>query len=245
MKEQLIYHKLIFLLFLSILSYMANAQSIRLSYGPGIGTYSMKPLKDLNQYTIQNLPFVAKVTDNFPSTMYHEVTLSFSVERFGVGFSYDYNTTGSRITYKDYSGQYTDDLSLEAHLPSLFINYIAIRYNKLDVEFQARTGFISTNINSNTLVRIAEESTENQLYATSESWFVNPAISLVYKPLRIVNIGFSAGYLYDFKGKVKNNDGLKFIDPKSTKAVETNWSGLRASISLMVNIENLFDKSEN
>jgi hypothetical protein len=221
---------------------MASAQMVRLSYGPGIGAYSMKPLKDLNRYSIQNLPFAAKLTDNFPVTISHEVTLSLSVKRFGIGFSYDYNTTGSRITYKDYSGQYTDDLSLEANLPSLFINYIAIRYYKLDVEVQTRAGYISTSINNHNLEKIDEEMSENHLYATSESWFVNPAVSFVYKPFRIVNVGISAGYLYDFRGKVKNNDGLKFINPQTTKAVKTDWSGFRANVSIMVNIENLFNR---
>lgn len=240
-KKQLIPGKLMFFLFLSLLSHIANAQFVRLSSSSGIGSYSMGPLKELNRYTIKNLSFAAKVTDNFPATMYHNVTLSLSVKRFGIGFSYDYNTTGSRISYKDYSGQYTDDLSLAAHLPSLFINYIAIQYHKLDVEIQARTGFILTNINSNTLVKIDEESTEDHLYVTSESWFVHPAVSLVYKPFRIVNIGFNAGYLYDFEGEIKKDNNQKFINPESKKAVKTNWSGLRAGVSLMVNIENLFN----
>lgn len=245
MKKQPIHQKLIFLLFLSLLSHIANAQFIRLSYGSGVGTYSMKPLKELSRYSIQNLPFAAKVTDNFPVTMCHEVTLSLSVRRFGIGFSYDYNTTGSRISYKDYSGQYTDDLSLEAHLPSLFINYITIQYHKLDVEIQARAGFIATNINSNTLVKIDEESTENHLYVTSNSWFVNPGVGVVYKPFSIINFGLNAGYLYDFEGEIKKDNELKFINPESKKTVKTNWSGLRVNISLMVNIENLFDRNKN
>lgn len=240
MQKQHLSKYFVLFLFLVIFMSTANAQFVRLSYGSGLGTYSMNTIKGLNQYAIQKLPFPAKVTDNFPATFYHEVTLALSIERFGVGFSYGYNTTGSRTSYKDYSGQYTDDLSLAADLPSLFINFIAIRRKVLDVELQTKAGAILTNINNKTSVKVGEELTVDELYVTSDSWFVSPLVSFVYKPLRIVNIGFNAGYLYDFEGEIKKDGDMKFVNPESKKAIKTNWSGLRVGFSLMVNIQNLF-----
>ena len=234
---------ILFLLPLSVITTMSNAQEINLSYGAGIGTYSMKSLKELNSYSLTVLPFNAKMTDNFPPTLFQEFSLGLSYNRIGVGVSFDFNTTGSRASYKDYSGEYTDDIVLTGNIPSLYFIYLIKKGQRFDIGIQTKAGMIFTDSDSKTTLKIGEDSAVNKMNVSAKSLCLYPRINLIYKPIKLANISLNAGYLYDLGGVMKVDGKTKLYNPETNKEIKSGWGGFRADVTLTLNLLNLSKKS--
>lgn len=235
--------KLLLLLFVLIVGKsILKAQQISFSYGAGIGTYSMKSIKELNSYSLTILPFNARMTDNFPPTLFQEFSLGVTFNRIGLGLSYDFNTTGSRASYKDYSGEYTDDIIISGHLPALYFNYLVQKKQQFDIGIQAKTGVIFTESESETTIKIGQDSSVTKLNISAKSIFIYPRISLIYKPIKLINVGLNVGYLYDFGGTLKQDGKTKLYNPETHKEIKSGWGGVRADVTLTVNLPHFKEK---
>src|SRR5664279_3720846 len=78
-------------------------QQLNLVLEPGIGSYGMKDLKELNKMNLSSLPFDAKATSNFPAYWYNKLLFEYSLKKLlTAGFTFSYQSTGSRISRVDY-----------------------------------------------------------------------------------------------------------------------------------------------
>lgn len=236
MRTKYIWKLLLIFFVLLISTTFIKAQQINFSYGVGIGTYSMESLKELNNYALTTLPFNAKMVNNFPPTLFQEFTLGLSFNRIGMGLSYDFNTTGSRASYGDYSGKYIDDIVLVGHLPALYFEYIVWKGQKIDIGIQAKTGAIFTESNSMTTLKIGGDTSETKLNVSAKSIFLCPNINIVYKPLALINTGLNFGYLYDFGGILMKDGKTNLYNPETQKKIVSGWSGIRIEAILTVNL---------
>jgi len=212
--------------FLLSVGYIANAQfKVELSYG--YGTYSMKDMQQLNYDMLESLPVNAKITDNFPGQPYLDAAIYYLLSpKTMLGINCSYHSTGSRISYKDYSGEIRIDNIISAYSPGLILGF-KILDNRIKIEQENN---FSVSLSS---VKIEEDiMNEKDTYALkSFSPQLEPRIKTSVN-FGSFDFGVRVGYLIDFKGKtkldklsgdtVKNNDGQE---------IKTNWSGVRFAIS--------------
>jgi hypothetical protein len=192
----------------------------------------MSDLKKLNSYRLESLSVKAKVTDNFPLTPYYNANLLYKInQHISLGLTGSYFSSGSRISYEDYSGVLKIDDILSCYSPGF--KAVFILFGKGSFQFSEETS-ISVGLSKHKInMELLNNSTESRY--KSESIQVEPAFSLHYS-LKVVDVGARFGYLADFGGKnlsiIDKSIVLKNAD--TNKEVKTNWSGIRTGISIGV-----------
>ena len=101
--------KKILLILLILNSHLLSAQELepklRFGISGGFGTFNQGDPKSLNQDAIDQLPFEAKIIDEFKPNFNFGAYAQYQLfKRFWVGPEYRYYYTGSRLGQKDYSG---------------------------------------------------------------------------------------------------------------------------------------------
>lgn len=204
------------------------AQKTKFEVSYGIGAYSMNDLKSLNNLLLEKLPVKGKITDDFPPQPFESIKLTTQFHnRFVVGITGSHNTTGSRVNYKDYSGQYKCDQLLTSYAPGIVIGmklYDAI----VDVYVNANATYSFTKLKiEETLMT---ETTKDSYTANSLS--VHPEIKIAYS-LKRFELSVNTGYLYDFGANFLAFDGRGLINnSNSGQKISSNWSGYRLALNL-------------
>jgi hypothetical protein len=103
----------------------------------------------MNNLIKDALPFDVKTTVNFPSFWYYKPTMIYSLEKYvNIGIAWSYQSSGSRISRQDYSGEYYFDNKIHKTSPSIIVglelpisklqlvlsNELGIEYSKLEVK---------------------------------------------------------------------------------------------------------------
>src|SRR5512145_739221 len=81
----------------------------------GYGQCMMQDLKDFQVLRLQELSLPAKITEEFPWTFHFSGEFNVQFKKCSAGFSYFFLTSGSRISYSDYSGEMDMDVTAIAH----------------------------------------------------------------------------------------------------------------------------------
>jgi len=204
-------------------------QKLKLEIGSGWGIYSMKELKEFNESILENIPVEAAITDNFPSRLYYDASINYLAnQKFSMGFTYSYTTTGSRISYNDYSGELKYDDIVSGHSPGVHIT-ILLR-NKL-LRFSQETNFSYCF----TKLKIQESilGTMNQLTFKSGSLHLEPRMIVSYRFSQL-EIAAKIGYLIDFGSKYRYKDDTDVIlrNLMTDETIQNNWSGIRVALSI-------------
>ncbi|HLP73191.1 MAG TPA: hypothetical protein VK155_09830 [Bacteroidales bacterium] len=213
------------------------AQELNLVVEPGMGTYRMTDLRELNRLTLNSLLFKAEQTDDFPSYWNYKSSLLFSMKRlvsFGVTFSHE--STGARISRADYSGEYRFDTRIRAFSPGA-VAEVWFPVNKFIIALSNEAGFEYSKLRLTEYFRVESESEQAAYTFTSKNFYYEPAIKLSY-PVWLFRLGISAGYLFDL-----NRDALSGTDVNVKSIILSNgdkavsdWSGVRIGASLSYNI---------
>jgi hypothetical protein len=197
----------------------------------------MTDLKELNSVDLKSLPFPARQTANFPSYWNYKSTLSYSFKKFvTLGFAMSFESTGSRISLADYSGEYFFDTRIHAFSPGGVIE-ISNRSDKLRYSFCNEVGFESTRLSLIESIRVGSQSTEDAYSFKSRNLYYEAYLKATY-PVLFLRIGVFAGYLLDikkepFSGKSMNG---KNIELSGGQLAAADWSGIRLGLSVSVNL---------
>jgi hypothetical protein len=203
-------------------------QKFKIEVGWGMGSYSMTDLKELNRSILASLPVDAAITDNFPSQPFYNVAMSYLVnQKVSFGITGSYCTTGSRISYKDYSGELKYDNILSSYSPGIQISYTL---SDKTLRLSGETNFSASISKLRLYEEILTYSNSTKYYSTS--FQIEPGLKLSYLIKRI-EIGVKAAYLIDLGGRNKGGEKESILRNTLTeKDIKTNWSGIRLSISL-------------
>jgi hypothetical protein len=115
--------KILVSLILVLFPFSLWSQELMVGFQYGFEGNNMHDLKDLNTNIISSVPFDTKQVSDFPGYWYYQPALKLAFKKFGIGLNYSYNSTGSRISGKDYSGEFRFDLRLNKKAPGVFIEY--------------------------------------------------------------------------------------------------------------------------
>jgi hypothetical protein len=210
-----------------------KAQDVKLCIHMGYGFYNMSSLSDVTLNIQKQLPFNAKVISNYPPYPYYRTAIKFSKKHIEFGLIYSFHTTGSRISSKDYSGEYKFDSKINSNSIGLILNGIHTDKSifKVGVSLQAGMNFSGLKMNESLQV---DKMTNTTVYNyTAQSFYLEPAINVII-PINRISLELNAGY---FKEIIKS-DYLQKRSSKNPIQVETNlivsdiWDGARIGITI-------------
>ncbi len=220
-----------FLMYLLLVSLSLSmlSQDIRLEMGYGFGSYSMKEMKLMNEALLKELPVKAKITDNFPVTDYFSISLiPFSHKNVLLGVAGSYHSTGSRINYSDFSGEYTLDNIASCFQTALVAEFVMTE-GKVYLSEINQLSYLLTNLKINE--KVLSSSTRYKL--RSGSFLFEPGFRLAYR-MEPFELALRLSLALDTKGvlHLKNEKDRQLINPKTDEKVSSDWSGIRFAVSI-------------
>ena len=151
---------IILILLLQITSHAAVfSQELNINLESGLGSYKMNDLKELNDMVLESLPFDSKITENFPAYFYYKPSLILSFNKFiNFGIVWSFQSTGSRVSRTDYSGEYLYDMKIRASSPGLLIEFY-YPIDKFRISFSNEFGINYSKLNLKEYLRVYSETT--------------------------------------------------------------------------------------
>ncbi len=213
----------------SVSMHWAGAQSIRIEMGSGMGSFKMDDLKELNATYLKLLPVKAKITDDFPAQPFYNVAVIYqTASNVYYGLTGSYASTGSRVSYKDYSGELLFDNVLTSYSPGIRAGW-QFAGNKISFAAENTLSYSFSGLKMNEKILTTEE---KRLFL-SNSIQTEPGLRFSYR-LSIIELSVKAGYLIDFKGENQpdgESDQVLYLSDSKNK-VKNDWSGFRLGASL-------------
>jgi len=218
-------------IFLFIVSVHLSVAQVSVTYSLGYGDYKMSDMKDLlNERFSSVKPFIGKikVLDNFPGYLTHNIDASYHLKMHEMGVTFTYLTTGGKLGYSDYSGEYEEKMTLKGYRMGLFY-----RYNFTEISLTNSTAItffgdispalIISDLTYNGYLRIGDEitSSEEEISGNSTNFSILPQFGIKLKIPYNLSFIISAGYDFNLKGELNNKANTKI-----------DWSGLRAKCGI-------------
>lgn len=224
------------LIVLVIANLQARAQDaeFRVSYHLGAGKYMMEELKALNEERLEEIDVRARILQNYP--VYFTHTLAFSqkfAENHYLGFCLEHQSTGSRISYKDYSGELILDTNLTANSLGLFYQGFITKRKGTDLSWGSYLYYNLTLLQIDNFLRVNSTIHTEKINFKSQGISIQPFIS-ASKQIKSFALGtelsaYLNGMAKDFyleqnkDATLVNNDGSR---------ISPDWTGLRFKASI-------------
>ncbi len=219
---------IIFILNSLLLSAQEQESKYRFGISGGYGTFNHSAPKALNQAAIDQLPFDAKIIDEFePNFNFGGYAQYQLFNRFWIGPEYRYYYTGSRLGQKDYSGVYSFDQYLHAHTVGLKMGFVVAEIDRFSflIQLNSGVGFTKWKMDSELTLSGNSDSQVDKLKGLS--WYALPSFAANYKLFQGLSLVGTAGYSLDLvkKYKYEANSDIKIVK-------NPDWSGLRLTLGL-------------
>jgi hypothetical protein len=214
-------------------SLTSYTQNYRIGFQTGLGSYSMTDLKSLNNYVIRSTPFNDKVIADFPNYLYYKPEVKFEFNDFRLGATTSFHSTGSRVSLKDYSGEYLFDTKIKSYGISLTGDLIINPGKTRLVNFllTSETGLLFSFLEMEEKFNLLEQIESDDSYNySSHNYFVQPGIALDFN-LPYVGVQLNLGYLIQF-GKNSFVDSEKNYLGVNNNPVKPNWDGFRYGLTI-------------
>ncbi|MGD0755168.1 MAG: hypothetical protein ABR927_08925 [Bacteroidales bacterium] len=219
----------------------ANSQEFNFGFQTGIGTYSMKGLKNINTSVPQGLPFDTKLVADFPAYFYYRPSMILRFKGFGLGLVYSFQSTGSRISAKDYSGEYRFDMKVRSSAPGIYCEVKLTAENNFNFYLYSIIGPSFSNLETKEYFNVADTMLINANYKfKAQNYYIEPGINILF-PVKAFSFGLNFGYLVQFGDQAfyTGNDKKNILfDAKNQVSVKPDWNGIRGGLSVFYNLSN-------
>lgn len=219
------------LIFFLIISSLATAQENSIVFHTGLGTYSMKSQKQLqNDFRKYGIPY--KAVHEFPPYITLGVDIGFKVGmKTAAGVWYEYTSTGGRLSYEDYSGMAQLDQLLHCSQIGGFVKTQINRSDEWQLFATAHFSAIFTNGEIRSKLMIGSVYGESdQLALHSFEVGIRPGLMIQRKIRRLIIQG-QLGYEIQYHLPMKTAEGYT-IYTLNDQPVKAQWDGIRASIGI-------------
>jgi len=224
-------YALIFTLY-SVVGWTQNNVSIILE--TSYNTFAHNSLSEFQEDFIRDIDLVTlKVNDDYPANFGY--ALGVKVENINTQFFVNYNATGGKISYSDFSGTLRVTELLKGY--SLGGEYQVELSNNNDqgsflIGFRGFVTFSKLELNSYS--KIQGSTSEETIYFAGRDFGLG--LRGIYDiPISIIKLRLHAGYDFSIGGKLIFSDDRDYhLQNNNEKAVKTGWSGLRAGLGIVV-----------
>lgn len=213
-----------------------EGQEISVGMTTGLGTYSMTDMKELNSAIFPE--FDARLVSDFPPYVFFQPALKFSWIRFSLGLEYSYQSTGSRISAKDYSGEYRFDMMVHSNNAGLALGWELIRKNKGRISAGIKGGFAFSGLELNYYLELINSvKYDNSNYLKATHYYFEPCLEFDYFIIQKLSIGLQGGYYFDIGNNPYKTD-FTLTNPDKGISVGPDWKGLRIGIAISYTLRN-------
>jgi hypothetical protein len=226
------YYWLILLIFGSFTT-AALGQNISVEGFAGYGTYQMRDLKNLLQVELEEVEIPVRITENFPPYVNGGFQVGVHHDFFETGFRYGHYSTGGRVHYKDYSGEYGFDVTMNAHTIGAFTRMVLFEKQKFQLK-GAVAGLACFSYGKIEEYLIVNGEKDNLLLEVASTSFVlEPSLVPTLQVADVLYVGLSLGCALDLGGglHLAEDREAKLVDNKG-EPITTNWYGIRTGILL-------------
>lgn len=227
--------KILVLLILFGTSYSIKAQILKLGLQTGYAQYKMDDFEKYVNEKSDMLAFETKRVQNFPPNIYFKPTMQIEFNRFGMGVSYSFHSTGARITRNDYSGEYYNNVLTNGHTLGTNVFVWINSEHKLKLGLNGEFGLHYTAITlDESLILVNNSSFFEYDYNVIGSLYAEPGLKLAYSYSRF-NFEISCAYLFPLN-QIDDYAPLKKAHDKGYYKIE--WDGMRAGLTILYSIKN-------
>jgi len=195
----------------------------------------MTDLKELNEIAVRLPPFETKLVHDFPAYFYYRPFILLKLKRISFGPVYTFQSTGSRISARDYSGEYLLDMVVNSNGPGIYDEIVLYDLYNLQYSFYSTFGALFSNLKmKETLVVNDESLTDDKYKFKSFNYYLEAGLKISYS-YQFLDFGFSAGYqiqVGDGSFRYSENDDMKLINTENNNPVRPEWNGFRAGLSI-------------
>jgi hypothetical protein len=215
-----------------------QAQGVTFSFNTGYGFYNMSSLKEFTHTDFDQLPFTAKIISNYPPYLFYQPRVFYTKGRFNLGLVYTFQSTGSRISSKDYSGEYLFDTRIEGNSGGVLVGYNIAKYKSVQIGAHSGIGLTFSHLRVDESLRLDSITASKNYKFSNYSVYLEPGVDLKY-PVGSFELGLDIGYCWELKRtdlELVSNPRDKF-EVKKAPSKSDMWNGFRigitASFSLM------------
>lgn len=234
----------------------SNAGILKLNLSPGYSYYNMTDMKQFQESMASKYLFKSAFLGNFPEFWSMGGALEYYYE-IGVGMSLGYfsESTGSKSSYVDYSGEYYDKYKLKSNNFSFGLifdsRFAGIDWKYFKTYLQINVGYKNTSLIKEEYWQMLGSDTLTIGEYSAGSGFVEPQLRIGI-PFHKFEIGLSLGYHSDLAGKyeristnkVKPKKEEFLFDDKNNLIISSEWSGIRIRANITIYIIKLFERPD-
>lgn len=216
---------------MTLLNCPALSQGVELTFGVNRAGFKMDELKSFQESLRKTLPVPAKIGESYPSFWGYEGHLDVNIKRFQVGAFYGFNSTGSKLSYADYSGMLYYDQEIQFRQFGVGTHYNLSPDSKVQPAFVLEVGAGFTDFKLRRYLSIGDaRPVEEILDFKARSTTITPGISLKYVLANRLVFKGELKYLFDFATDLTwtEDDEIHLIE--GSDAVGPDWSGVRLSL---------------
>ncbi len=222
-------------LLLVLISIRVDSQQFMIGLNPGTGTYSMSDLKNLNEFTMKNLPFDTRTVADFPPFINYGASFLIRAGRVSTGITYTFLSSGSRVSGKDFSGEYRFDMLINSNASGIYTSIDLLQKGRFLYSFYTVSGTMFSNLETNEFLRVQEMTFQDKkLKFRSFNLFAETGFKITY-PFKFFDLGMNAGYAFQYYSRefrYKENKDMFLANPDSGKSLKPGWNGVRAGLSV-------------
>lgn len=220
-----------FIILALVATIAVNAQ-VKMSYTVGYGDYAMNDMNKLLDSSLKliqgQFPPEVRITDKFPGYITHNVDVTYQLKRHEFGLKGTYMTTGGKIAYADYSGEYYEKLTLNGYrigamyrfhflksnignLPLSFYGELSPAITFTSLKYKALLSLPDYNINE---VNLGDN------VGTNETGFsIQPLIGAQLFVTHNIFVTLSGGYDIEFGSTLSTTNNI----------LRADWTGFRVN----------------
>lgn len=211
------------------------SQGIKIGIQSGLEFSRMRDLHVLNIQFKEAVPFSTKLVADFPGYWYYQPMLKITSKKFGLGLEYSYNSTGSRISGKDYSGEYRLDMRINKKSPGLFIEYILFSEKNFGLWLSYGGGLMFTSLHMEENLVVNDIDNLNDSFDfKSKNYYFQPGFKVTY-PWNSLEFEFNSAYLFQIgKGTFYNEkDKNQILANMATgNPIKPGWNGIKLGVTV-------------
>ncbi len=175
-----------------------QAQNYKASLQIGYGIYNMGTLSKITRSIDNSLPFESKIISNYPAYINYQPMLALSFDKLDLGVSYIFQSTGSRISSKDYSGEYKFDTRISAKCPGVFIKGTVLRFKYFNIGLTLNSGLVFSHLSLSEELNLEDYYDQTEYKYKSMSNYVLGDFDLII-PIKRFDVELNVGYFKEYK----------------------------------------------
>lgn len=213
-----------------------SAQRISIRFQAGYNLYKMDQLQNFQKgFTAEirnEVGIPVKIVEDFPAFYnFQAQILIHQTPRLYMGVFYDYSSTGGRIHYKDYSGEFGFDQIITQSTLGILAERNLLSAAQRNSVYTILKGFIIlSNLENDEYLSVAGLNDRQKLNFEAIALGLEPALQYALN-FGLYSIGLEVGYKIVLPGNFHSKNEDEAFIQYNNKDIHPQWSGLNISFS--------------